>query len=173
MFLQIMSEEITNRVAASSLITFDLEDHYQEGDRQVIDIKSLLEQELILREKPFREYIKAHDWSSYTGKHVAIHCSSDAIVPVWAYMLLTTALEPFVRTVVYGDLDKLEEKLFFNSLSKVDWSTFTGSKVVVKGCSRVRVPESVFVEVTARLKPVVSSLMFGEACSAVPVFKKK
>lgn len=168
-----MSDQILNRVAASSLVTFDLEDHYQEGIREVLDIKPLLEQELILREKPFREFIKTHDWSAYTDKHLAVHCSSDAIVPVWAFMLLATALEPFARTIVYGDLEKLEEKLFFNSLAKVDWSAFTGSKVVVKGCSRVRVPESVFVEVTTRLKPVVSSLMFGEACSAVPVFKKK
>lgn len=168
-----MSEEIKNRVAASALITFDLEDYYRAGERIVFDIKPLLEQELILREKPFREFVKNHDWSAFAGKHVAVCCSSDAIVPVWAFMLLVSALEPFAKTIVYGDLEKLEEKLFLDALAGVDWTSFAGAKVVLKGCSKVRVPEGVFVEATARLKPVVSSLMFGEACSAVPVFKKK
>ena len=168
-----MSEEIKNRVAASGVITFDLEHFYSEGERVAFDIKPLLEHELILREKPFREFVKNNDWTTFSEKHVAVFCSSDAIVPVWAYMLLVAALEPFAKTIVYGDLDKLEEKLFLNSLATVDWTVYSGSRVFVKGCSKVRVPEGVFVEVTARLKPFVSSLMFGEPCSAVPVFKKK
>ncbi|MFZ9982219.1 MAG: DUF2480 family protein [Cyclobacteriaceae bacterium] len=168
-----MSEEIKNRVADAGLITFDLEDFYKEGERVVFDIKPLLEQELILREKPFREFVKSNDWSGFSEKHVAIFCSLDAIVPVWAYMLLVAALEPYAKTIVYGDLDKLEEKLFLNSLATVDWTAYSGTRVFVKGCSKARVPEGVFVEVTARLKPFVSGLMFGEPCSAVPVFKKK
>lgn len=168
-----MSDEIINRVTASSLITFDLDNFYQAGDRVVIDIKSNLENELVLREKTFREFVKNNDWSVYDGKHVAIHCSADAIIPVWAYMLIVVSLEPYAETIAFGDLVKLEEKLFFDSLSKVDWTEFSGAKVVVKVCSKLQVPESIFIEVTARLKPFVSSLMFGEACSSVPVFKKK
>lgn len=168
-----MSEEIVNRVAASGLITFDLEQYYQEGAREVLDIQPLLEGGLVLREKSFREHVRQHDWSAFQGKHVAIRCSVDAIVPVWAYMLLASALQPFARTIVFGDLEKLEEKIFLEALSQVDWSSFSGARVVVKGCSKVPVPESVYVEVTTRLKPVVASLMFGEACSSVPVFKKK
>ena len=168
-----MSEEIINRVAASGLITFDLEQYYQEGEREALDIQPLLEGGLVLREKSFREHVRQYDWSAFQGKHVAIRCSVDAIVPVWAYMLLASALEPFARTIVFGDLEKLEEKIFLQALSRVDWSSFSGARVVVKGCSKVPVPESVYVEVTTRLKPMVASLMFGEACSSVPVFKKK
>lgn len=168
-----MSEEIVNRVAASGLITFDLEQYYRKGVRELMDIEPLLEGGLVLREKSFREYVRQNDWSLFQDKHVAIYCSAEAIVPVWAYMLLASALQPFAQTVVFGDLNKLEEKLFFGSLEDVDWSSFKDAKVIVKGCSKVMVPESVYVEVTTRLKPVVSSIMFGEACSSVPVFKKK
>lgn len=168
-----MSKEIINRVTSSSLIIFDLEHYYQEGSRKILDLAPILEQGLVLREKTFRDFIKRNHWSAYQGSHVAVSCSSDAIVPAWAYMLIAVSLEPFAKTIVFGDLDRLEERLFLNALSKVDWSIYEGAKLVVKGCSKVRVPESIFLEVASRLRPVAYRIMFGEACSAVPVFKKK
>lgn len=164
--------EIINRVAASALVTFDLEQYYQPGERVLIDIKDQLFQGLILKEKDFRTFIRSHDWSQYSGKHVAIHCSVDAIIPTWAYMLIASVVEPYAATVAFGTLEDLEEKIFFEALSKVDWNQFTDAKVVVKGCSKVAVPPSVYVEATRLLRPVVSSIMFGEPCSTVPVFKK-
>lgn len=168
-----MENEIINRVANSPLVTFDLEELYTPGERILFDIKSLLFQELILREKDFRDFIKAHDWSQYTNKHVAITCSADAVVPTWAYMLLTASLQPYASSVIFGSLQDLEITLFKNALDKVEWKKFNNSKVVIKGCSNVEVPISSYVEVTNRLRPVASSIMFGEPCSTVPLFKKK
>lgn len=165
-------EEIVNRVAASSLITFDLKDYYVEGERVLYDLKQNLFQELILKEKDFREFIKEKDWEPYRGKHVAITCTADAIIPTWAYMLLITKLEPIAETVLIGDLDRLEEALFFNQLNSVDFSSFNNSRVVIKGCSDINIPESVYGELTRRLRPVAKSIMFGEPCSTVPVYKK-
>lgn len=168
-----MENEIVNRVVNSPLVTFDLEELYTPGERILFDIKSLLFQELILREKDFRDFIKTHDWSQYTNKHVAITCSADAVVPTWAYMLLTASLQPYAASVIFGSLQDLEITLFKKALDKVDWDKFNNSKVVIKGCSKVEVPISSYVEVTNRLRPVASSIMFGEPCSTVPVFKKK
>lgn len=164
--------EIVNRVASSALKVFDLEEYYVVGERVVFDIKEQLYQGMILREKPFRDFIKAHDWSQYTGKFVAVICSEDAIVPTWAYMLLASALQPFARMVVFGGLEELEEKIFFDTLSKVDWQQFTDAKVVIKGCSKVAVPIAAYVEATRLIRPYAASIMFGEPCSTVPVFKK-
>lgn len=164
--------EIVNRVAASSIRTFDLEELYVSGERVVIDIKDQLYQGMILKEKPFREFIKAHDWSQYDGKFVAITCSEDAIVPTWAYMLLTSAIEPFARVIVFGDLEDLETKIFLDVLARVNWTEFSGAKVVIKGCSKVAVPISAYVEATRLMRPFAASIMFGEPCSTVPVFKK-
>jgi len=165
--------EIVNRVASSSLVTFDLEDYFQPGERALIDIAPQLYQGLVLREKEFRAYVKGHDWSQYKDKFVAITCSVEAIIPKWAYMLLTAALQPVARLVVFGDLDDLETRIFRDELARVDWSQFDGAKVVLKGCSKVEVPAAVYVEATRLLTPRVSSLMFGEPCSTVPVFKKR
>ena len=167
-----MSGEIINRVEQSSLITFDLEQYYDQSPRVQIDIKDNLYQGFALREKEFREYVKRTDWSQYQGKNVAIFCSTDAIVPTWAYMLLTTALEPHAKNVVFGDLSHLENFLFHEALKKVDLTEFEGGKVIIKGCGRFPVPEFAYVEITRLLKPIVSSLMYGEACSAVPLYKK-
>jgi len=166
-------DEIVNRVANSQLITFDLEALYQQGDRVRIDLKDSLYQGLILREKDFREYVRNHDWSQYAEKFVAITCTADAIVPTWSYMLLTIALQPFARKVVFGTLQELESQLFMETLDLQDWEKFRGAKVVVKGCSGVEVPLSAYVEVTRRLRPIAASIMFGEACSSVPLYKKK
>lgn len=164
--------EIVNRVASSALKVFDLEAYFTPGERVLLDIKDQLYQGMILREKSFREFIKAHDWSQYAGKFVAVTCSEDAIVPTWAYMLLTSALQPFARTVVFGRLEDLEEKIFFDALSKVDWQQFADAKVVIKGCSKVAVPTAAYVEATRLMRPYAVSIMYGEPCSTVPVFKK-
>lgn len=165
-------KEIVNRVASSSLVTFDLEEYYQPGERVLIDITDQLFQGLILREKDFRNFIRATDWSQYKNKLVAITCSADAIIPNWAYMLLTSALQPFAKTIVFGSLEDLETKIFFEQLSKIDWQQFRDAKIVVKGCSKVNVPAAVYVEATRLLMPCASSIMFGEPCSTVPVYKK-
>lgn len=164
--------EIVNRVATSGIVSLDLEELYHPGERVIFDIKDQLFQGLILREKDFREFLKNHDWSQYTGKNIGIICSEDAIVPTWAYMLLAVQLQPFANSVVFGDLNALEEKLFNDAISKIDLKEFENKRVVVKGCSKVSVPVSAYVEVARLLKPVVKSLMFGEPCSTVPLYKK-
>jgi hypothetical protein len=167
-----MTDGIVNRVANSALISFDLEQYYQPGERVALDISDRLFQGLIIKEKDFREYVKSNDWKAYTNKFVALHCSADAIIPTWAYMLLAVALEPYAKRVVFGTLDDLERTLFNEALAGVDWLQFKDAKVVVKGCSKVAVPMSAYVEATYRLRSVAASLMFGEPCSTVPVFKK-
>ena len=165
-------DEIVNRVAKSPLITFDLEELYHPGERVLIDIKDLLFQGLILKEKDFREHVKNVDWSKYTDKNVAIWCSEDAIIPTWAYMLLATRLGPYAHMVVFGTLEDLEKTLYQKALSSVDPDKYADKKVVVKGCGKYNVPESAYVELTRLLTPVVSSIMYGEACSTVPLYKK-
>lgn len=167
-----MTDGIVNRVASSALVTFDLEQYYQPGERVSLDIRDQLFQGLIIKEKDFREFIKVNDWSVYENKYVAVHCSVDAVIPTWAYMLLAVALEPFAKRVVFGTLEDLERTLFSESLAGIDWSVFKDAKVVVKGCSKVEVPVSAYVEATFQLRSVAASLMFGEPCSTVPVFKR-
>ena len=167
-----MKEEITNRVANSGLITFNLEDYSPKGERVVFDIKDQLFQGAILKEKDFRFFLKEKDWSEYLDKHVALTCSVEAIIPTWAYMLLSIKLKPFAKTIVFGDLEVLEEALYNRVLDALDFSTFEGKKVVVKGCSDQAIPEQVYVDVTQRLFPFAASIMFGEPCSTVPLFKR-
>lgn len=164
--------EIINKVAQSGLITLNLEDYYPPGERVLIDIKDQLFQGLILREKDFRAFIKEHNWSKYKDKYVAITCSADAIIPIWAYMLLTTAVEPFVKKVVFGDLITLETILFNEALAKINIHEFKEQRIIIKGCSKYPVPVSAYVELTRLLQPVAKSIMFGEACSTVPLYKK-
>lgn len=166
-------EEIVNRVSNSQLITFDLEEFYTPGERSLFDIKNFLFQGIILKEKDFRDSIKNHDWSQYEGKHVGIICSADAIIPTWAFMLLSIALQPYAKRVIFGNLVELESQLFFDKLSQVDWEKFRDKKIIIKGCSKVEVPLSAFVEATNRLRSIANSIMFGEPCSTVPLFKKK
>jgi hypothetical protein len=167
-----VEDQIVNKVANSSLVTFDLEKYYEPGDRVLIDIKEQLYEGLILREKDFREFIKDHDWAQYKNKFVAITCSADAIVPTWAYMLLAVALNPFAKKIVFGSLEQLEIEIYRSALSAIDWTTFENAKVVVKGCSKIDVPTAIYIETINRLKPRANSLMFGEPCSTVPLFKK-
>ena len=168
-----IQEGFVNKVAASGLVTFNLEEYLHPGERIIYDIKDNLFHGLMLREKDFREFIKNHDWSAYTNKNVAILCSADAIVPTWAYMLLANKLKPFANEVVFGSLETLEAVLFAKALAKVDLSTFAGERVVVKGCGDIAVPVAAYVEITNLLTPVVKSIMYGEPCSTVPIYKRR
>lgn len=168
-----MEKEIVNKVAESGLLEINLEDYYQKGERVLLDIKDHLFQGLILKEKDFREFVKKEDWSKYTNKFVAITCSADAIVPTWAYMLLSTSIQPHAKNVVFGDLKTLETVLFTQALSKINPEDFRDKKAVIKGCGNLPVPESAYVELTRILTPVAKSIMYGEPCSTVPVMKKK
>jgi hypothetical protein len=166
-----MENEITNKVAGSGIVTIDLEEFYIHGERILFDIKPHLFQELILREKDFREFIKTNDWSIYKDKLVALICTADAIVPTWAYMLLTLALEPFAKKIVFGNLNELETILFSEKLALLDTSTYKDARVVIKGCGDIDIPKNAYVQLTALLKPNAKSIMYGEPCSTVPLFK--
>jgi hypothetical protein len=161
-----MENEIVNKVAESGLVTIDLEDFYPEGERILFDIKPWLFQELILKEKDFRDQVKTLDWTQYQNKFVGVTCTADAIVPTWAYMLIASALTPFAKKVVFGDLKKLEEEIFHDIINKLNPD-------VIKGCSNKEVPASAYVELTNFLQHIVKSIMYGEPCSTVPVYKRK
>jgi hypothetical protein len=168
-----MAEEIINRVKASPLVVFDLEELYTTGERVLFDIKPLLFQEVVLKEKDFREFIRSHDWIQYQDKHVAICCSAEAVVPTWAFMLVSLSLQPYATSIIFGELNDLENYLFENALRKVDLEKYRNAKIVIKGCSKVNVPISAYVRATSMLRSVASSIMFGEPCSTVPLFKAK
>ena len=166
-------QPIVNRVAQSSLVTINLEDYYHTGERIVWDMKEQLFQGLILKEKDFRKFVKEHDWSEYQDKNVAIICSVDAIVPTWAFMLVAVAMRPYAHHFVFGDLEALEQSLFQQALSKLPLEDYRDAKVVIKGCGNYPVPEYAYVEITRRLSGIVSSLMYGEPCSTVPLYKRR
>ena len=168
-----MSTEIINRVANSKLITFNLEDFYPKGDRVVFDIKDWLLEGLVLRETVFREKALAHDWSKYQDTYVALLCSTDAIIPAWAYMLLATHLNPFAKKVVTGDLELLETVLYAEIIKDLDVSALEGKPIIVKGCSHKPVPKNAYLLLIEKLQPVAKSILYGEACSSVPLFKNK
>lgn len=167
-----MEGEIINRVAKSSIVTINLEELYVPGDRVVFDLKDNLFQGIILREKEFRDFLKSNDWSAYQDKHVAIFCSVDAIIPTWAYMLLAVHIEPKAKTIVYGDLSVLEDELFKRALKTINPKDYKDKKVVIKGCGKIDVPTSAYIELTTLLRPYASSIMYGEPCSTVPIYKK-
>jgi hypothetical protein len=164
-------DEIINKVAGSGIISIDLADFAEPGDRVIFDIKPHLFMEQILKEKEFRAFVKEHDWSGYAGKIVGITCTAEAIVPTWAYMLLALSLEPHAKKVFFANAQQLEDLLFAESLSKLDVSQFRDARVVVKGCGDVPVPVNAYVMLSAKLRPYVKSLMYGEPCSTVPLFK--
>ena len=168
-----MQKEIINRVANSKLITIDLEDFYPEGKRIVFDIKDWLFEGLILREKEFRLSAKEHDWSQYQDNYVALTCSTDAIVPGWAYMLLTTYLNTFAKKVLVGNLETLETSLYQDIINKIDISFYTDKPVIIKGCANKPVPENAYILLTTKLMSVAKSVMYGEACSSVPLYKRR
>ena len=168
-----MREEIINRVAGSKLRNFDLEDYYAPGTRSQIDISQWLLEGLVLVESRFRESVKTTDFSIYQDHHVALHCSTDAIIPPWAWMLLQSELSGVATTVAYGSLEDLETLLYKDIIATIDVSAFENLPVIVKGCSKKPVPVSAYMMITEKLQQVASSVMYGEACSSVPVFKKR
>ncbi len=168
-----MEKGIVNRVEQSGLIEFNLEEYYPKGERVMIDVKEHLFQGLILKEKDFRDFIARENWAKYQDKFVALTCTADAIVPTWAYMLIGTSLAPYAKEVIFGDLKTLETVLFQKALSKININDFRDQRVVIKGCSNLPVPESAYVEITRLLSPVAKSIMYGEPCSTVPIYKRK
>ncbi len=164
---------IINKVALSGLITFDLATLKAKGEHVLLDMKDYLFHGLILREKDFRTFIKETDWSQYQDQNISIICSTDAIIPTWAYMLLANRLEPYANEVVFGDFQTLETVLFRTAIDALDMKQFTDERVIIKGCGDIHIPECAFIYFTTKLSKVAKSIMYGEACSSVPVFKRK
>ena len=167
-----MSDKIVNRVANSQLKTIDLEELYPQGPRTIIDIKNWLFQELILKETEFREHLKNHNWEQYKNQYVALTCSSDAIIPSWAFMLITTYVSPFAKKIVVGNLAALETSIFHDIINNLNIEEFKNKPVIIKGCANKPIPETAYVQLIEKLQPIAKSIMFGEACSTVPLFKK-
>lgn len=167
-----MQDEIINKVADSALEVFDLEDYYPSGIRTQIDISQWLYEGFLLKEKDFREALKNHDWKQYENHYVAINCSTDAIIPAWATILVTVYLAPFAKKIVTGNLSDLETALYQEIIPTLDFSSYQDKPVILKGCSKKPVPESAYIMAIQKLQTVARSIMYGEACSAVPLFKK-
>jgi Protein of unknown function (DUF2480) len=168
-----MSAPIINKVADSGIITLDPEKYFPKGENVVFDLKDFLFMEMILKEKDFREALKKTEWSTYKDKNVALTCSADAIIPVWAWMLVVSYLQPEAREIVMGDEKELHKNIFLKNISAIDVNEFEGKKVVIKGCGETPIADYVYMEITKRLRPVAQSIMYGEPCSTVPVFKKR
>lgn len=168
-----MAEALVNKVAESGLISFDLEEYYPKQPIKVFDLKDHLFMGLILKEKDFRAALQSTDWEQYKDANVAITCSADAIIPMWAYMLVASYLQPLAANVVFGDEKKLVGTLLLKNLESVKGEEYTDKRVVVKGCGEVDIPETAYVEITNKLRPFAKSIMYGEPCSTVPIYKKK
>jgi len=168
-----MEEQIVNRVANSALMTIDLEEHFPEGARVGLDLSQWLDGGFVLREKEFRKALKEFDWSNFNDQHVALHCSTDAILPGWAYMLVTTYLAPVAGKVVLGNKADLELELFREAIDQIDLSIYIDRPVIVKGCANKEIPEQAYIYLVQKVQPIAKSLMYGEACSSVPLYKPK
>jgi Protein of unknown function (DUF2480) len=168
-----MNDPIINKVAESGLVTIDPEKFYPREETAVFDLKNFLFMGMILKEKDYREALKSHDWEQYTNKNVAVTCTADAIIPVWAYMLAAAYLQPVAREVVMGDEKELHKIIFLKNLSQINMNEFADKRIVIKGCGETPIGDFVYMELTKLLRPVAKSIMYGEPCSTVPVFKKK
>ncbi|HEX6333457.1 MAG TPA: DUF2480 family protein [Flavisolibacter sp.] len=168
-----MSDAIVNKVAGSGLVTLDLEEYLPKGGLTVFDLKDHLFMEMILKEKDFREALKTFDWEQYRDKNVAVLCSADAVIPMWAYMLVVTYLQPVASFVFAGTEHEMFQHLFLRNIQQLDISAFADQRVVVKGCGDTEMGPYAYAEITRLLLPVVKSIMYGEPCSTVPVYKKK
>ena len=167
-----MSDVIENKVAKSGLITLDLEEVKPAWDLVELDIAPWLWQGLALKEKDFRTLVSEFDWTAFQGKYVAVHCSVDAIIPLWAWMLIASKLRPHAHYVMKGSRQQLETALWRDFVHNLDLDAYEDKRVILKGCSKEQIDDSIYAELTFRLQPVVKSLMFGEPCSTVPVYKK-
>ncbi len=168
-----MPNEIINRVANSKLITINLEDYYPEGKRVLFDIKDWLYEGFVLREKEFRNQVIEFNWSQYQDNYVALTCSTDAIIPAWAFMLLSIHLEPFTKKTIIGNLESLETSIYQDVLYDLDVSEFKDKPIIIKGCSKKPVPQNAYIMLSNKLRPIAKSIMYGEACSSVPLYKNK
>ncbi len=168
-----MADEIINRVAQSKLEVIDLEDYYPQGKRVQFDIKDWLHEGLVLREKEFRQYVKEHDWSQYQDQYLALNCSTDAIIPAWAYLLISIELASYSKKTIIGDLDDLETSIYQDIIKDLDLNLYQDKPIIIKGCSNKPVPDNAYVLLSEVLQPIAKSIMYGEACSSVPLFKKK
>lgn len=168
-----MADEIINKVSNSKLITIDLEELYPEGERVLFDIKDWLFDQIILKEKDFRASVKSHDWSRYENTYVALTCSVDAIISSWAYLLLSSKLAPYSKKIVVGNLELLETSLFQDIIQNLSIESFKEKPIIIKGCAQKPIPASAFSMLIHKLQPIAKSIMYGEACSTVPLFKKK
>lgn len=168
-----MADDIINRVALSKLMVVDLEDYYPEGERFVFDIKDWLYEGLVLREKSFRLSVKNYDWSKHQNQFVALTCSTEAIIPAWAYMLLMVELQPYTKKVLVGGLEQLETSIYQDIITNLDVAPFQDQPIIIKGCAHKPVPTNAYTMLLEKLKPVAKSIMYGEACSSVPLFKRK
>jgi len=167
-----MSEAIVNKVSESGLITLDLEQYYPREEVVLYDLKDYLFMGLILKEKDFREALKNLDWEVYKNKYVGVTCSADAIIPPWAYMLAASYLQPIAKDVIMGDEKEVHKMIFLKNIQGIDANEFTGQRVVVKGCGDTPIGEFAYMEITKLLRPVVKTIMYGEPCSTVPIYKK-
>lgn len=167
-----MSDPFINKVAESGLVTLDLETWYPKGETALFDLKDHLFMGMILKEKDFREALKSLDWTKYQGKNVALFCSADAIIPVWAWMLAAVYLQPVAKEIVMGDEKELHKQLFLKNLSAININDYTDKRIVIKGCGETAIADYVYMEITKLLRPVAKSIMYGEPCSTVPVYKR-
>jgi hypothetical protein len=168
-----MNEVFQNKVAESGIVTLDLEQYYPKGEVVVFDMKDHLFMGLILKEKDFREALKNMDWEVYRDKHVAVTCTADAIIPMWAYMLVGAALQPVAANVVFGNKEAVLQQLLLTNIAAIDAQQFADKRVVIKGCGEVPVNEAAYLQITSQLRPIAKSIMYGEPCSTVPIYKKK
>ncbi|MGB8191790.1 MAG: DUF2480 family protein [Chitinophagaceae bacterium] len=168
-----MSDAIVNKVAESGLITLDLETYYPSGEVLVFDLEDYLFMGLILKEKDFRTALQQMDWSAYQDKYVAVTCTADAVIPMWAYMLVSAYLQPIAKEVVFGSADDLRKQLLLRNIQQINMNEFNDKRVVIKGCGDVPIGEFAYMEITQKLRPVAKSIMYGEPCSTVPIFKRK
>ena len=167
-----MSKEIINRVANSKIITIDLEDYYPNCQRHLLDIKNWLYKGLVLREKEFRSFVDNFEWAKFNDGYVAVFCSSGAIIPTWDYLLIATKLKDNCIMNIVGDLDYLEKQIFSEIIKLIDFSNLNDKSIVIKGCSKKNIPIDAYSQLINRLKPIAKRIMFGEACSTVPLYKK-
>ena len=168
-----MSDEIVNKIAQSQLITLDLETYYPAEEIVLFDLKPHLFMELILKEKEFRAALQNNDWSVYQNKVVAVTCTADAIIPMWAYMLVASYLQPVSKEVIFGDVNTARQQIFLQRIDAIHTDEFVDKRVVVKGCGDVPIGEFAYLAITKKLMPVAKSIMYGEPCSTVPIFKRK